>query len=122
MSGPSGLLSLVSFYSFHVLTPFATTATITLACCLCSGFVVLTTSDFPKAQYALGYFTEMGIGCRRDPLEANVWYVRAADQGDERAVARLAIIRNAETGDSLLAAASSQQPQLKKKKSWWKRS
>ena len=34
----------------------------------------------------------MGIGCRRNPLEANVWYVRAADQGDERAIARLAII------------------------------
>jgi len=62
----------------------------------------------------------MGIGCRRDPLEANVWYVRAADQGDERAVARLAIIRSAETGDKLSAAAA-QQPTLKKKKSWWKR-
>ncbi|KAJ9669215.1 Chitin synthase 4 [Coniosporium apollinis] len=53
----------------------------------------------PKAEYAVGYFTEMGIGCRRDPLEANVWYVRAADQGDERAKQRLAIIRAAVSGE-----------------------
>lgn len=42
-------------------------------------------SGLAKAEYTVGYFTEMGIGCRRDPLEANVWYVRAADHGDERA-------------------------------------
>ncbi|KAF2836493.1 HCP-like protein, partial [Patellaria atrata CBS 101060] len=53
----------------------------------------------PKAEYAVGYFTEMGIGCRRDPLEANVWYVKAADQGDDRARQRLAIIRAAASGD-----------------------
>jgi TPR repeat protein len=40
----------------------------------------------------------MGIGCRRDPLEANVWYVRAADRGDERAKQRLAIIQAAASG------------------------
>ncbi|KAJ5097781.1 hypothetical protein N7456_008502 [Penicillium angulare] len=51
-----------------------------------------------KAQYAAGYFTEMGLGCRRDPLEANVWYVKAADQGDERARLRLAAIRAAAEG------------------------
>lgn len=41
----------------------------------------------------------MGIGCRRDPLEANMWYVRAADQGNETATQRLAIIRAAASGD-----------------------
>ena len=41
----------------------------------------------------------MGIGCRRDPLEANVWYVRAADNGDDRAKQRLAIIRAAASGE-----------------------
>lgn len=51
-----------------------------------------------KAQYAVGYFTEMGIGCHRDPLEANVWYVKAADQGDERARHRIAVIRSAADG------------------------
>ncbi|KAL4752169.1 hypothetical protein BDW72DRAFT_76802 [Aspergillus terricola var. indicus] len=59
-----------------------------------------------KAQYAVGYFTEMGIGCRRDPLEANVWYVKAADQGDTRAVHRIAAIRAAADGvNPALAAA-----------------
>jgi TPR repeat protein len=53
-----------------------------------------------KAQYAIGYFTEMGIGCRRDTLEANVWYVRAADQGEERAKQRLAAIQAAAAGES----------------------
>ncbi|CAI6098152.1 unnamed protein product [Clonostachys chloroleuca] len=53
---------------------------------------------FVKAQYAVGYFTEMGIGCHRDILEANVWYVQAADAGDERAKQRLAIIQAAVSG------------------------
>jgi TPR repeat protein len=42
----------------------------------------------------------MGIGCRKDALEANVWYVRAADHGEERAKQRLAIIRAAASGES----------------------
>lgn len=41
----------------------------------------------------------MGIGCRRDPLQANVWYVAAADRGNETAKQRLAIIREAASGD-----------------------
>jgi TPR repeat protein len=52
----------------------------------------------PKAEYAVGYFTEMGIGCRRDPLEANVYYVRAAEKGNENAKQRLNIIRGAVAG------------------------
>ena len=59
---------------------------------------VLLPSGLVKAQYAVGYFTEMGIGCRRDILEANVWYVKAADAGDERAKQRLAAIRAAVSG------------------------
>lgn len=55
-------------------------------------------TGFPKAEYAIGYFTEMGIGCRRDPLEANVWYVRAADHGNANARQRLEIIRAASSG------------------------
>ncbi|RCI11487.1 hypothetical protein L249_7291 [Ophiocordyceps polyrhachis-furcata BCC 54312] len=53
---------------------------------------------FAKAQYAVGYFTESGIGCRRDMLEANVWYVKAADAGDERAKQRLSVIQAAASG------------------------
>lgn len=43
----------------------------------------------------------MGIGCRRDPLEANVWYVKSADSGDERAKHRLAAIRAAASGGGI---------------------
>lgn len=48
----------------------------------------------------------MGIGCRRDPLEANVWYVRAADHGDERAKHRIAAIRAAASGADPNSAAA----------------
>jgi TPR repeat protein len=65
----------------------------------------LSLSELTKAEYAVGYFTEMGIGCRRDPLEANVWYVRAADAGDERAKHRLAAIRAAIAGADPASAA-----------------
>lgn len=57
-------------------------------------------TGLPKAEYAVGYFTEMGIGCRRDPLESNKWYVRAAGSGDERAKHRLAAIHSAASGGS----------------------
>lgn len=43
----------------------------------------------------------MGIGCRRDILEANVWYVKAADAGDERAKQRLAVIQAAVSGEGV---------------------
>jgi TPR repeat protein len=69
-----------------------------------------------KAEYAVGYFTEMGIGCRRDPLEANVWYVRAAEAGDERAKYRLAAIRAAAAGGEQTAAGGSETKGHKAKK------
>ncbi|RPA86891.1 HCP-like protein [Ascobolus immersus RN42] len=58
---------------------------------------------FPKAEYAVGYFTELGIGTRQDSLEANVWYVKAAEHGDERAKKRLATIKANQLGDSGLS-------------------
>ncbi|KAI9810052.1 MAG: hypothetical protein M1826_003778 [Phylliscum demangeonii] len=57
-----------------------------------------------KAEYAVAYFSETGIGCRRDVLEANMWYVRAASQGDERAKARLATIRDGALDDPSAAS------------------
>lgn len=68
-----------------------------------------------KAQYAVGYFTEMGIGCRRDILEANVWYVKAADAGDDRAKQRLNAIRAAASGGMPMEVAPPKNPNLKKK-------
>ncbi|KAF9894616.1 hypothetical protein FE257_006504 [Aspergillus nanangensis] len=69
-----------------------------------------------KAEYAVGYFTEMGIGCRRDPLEANVWYVKAADQGDDRAKHRIAAIRAAAEGANPAQAAEYGKPKDGKKR------
>ena len=78
-------------------------------------------AGLPKAQYAVAYFTETGLGCRRDPLEANMWYVRAADAGDERAKHRLQAIRVAAAGGGVLPPqqlASRKSPsELKGKKS-----
>ncbi|KAK1757500.1 hypothetical protein QBC47DRAFT_296543 [Echria macrotheca] len=69
---------------------------------------------YVKAQYAVGYFTEMGIGCRRDILEANVWYVKAADSGDERAKHRLAAIRAAVSGGTPMEVAPPRNAKIKK--------
>ncbi|KAI9893440.1 MAG: hypothetical protein M1814_006737 [Vezdaea aestivalis] len=63
-------------------------------------------NGLPKAEYAIGFFTETGIGCRPDTLEANVWYVRAADQGEERAINRLANIQAAASGEQAPSANS----------------
>ena len=75
------------------------------------------TLSFAKAEYAIGYFTEMGIGCRRDPLEANTWYSRAAEQGDDRAKSRLAIIREAESGQAEPRNLKPDRKALRRKKS-----
>ncbi|SNX85023.1 related to SKT5 - protoplast regeneration and killer toxin resistance protein [Melanopsichium pennsylvanicum] len=46
-----------------------------------------------KAEYAVGYFTEMGIGTVKDINEARAWYKRAADHGDKRANQRIAALQ-----------------------------
>jgi TPR repeat protein len=56
----------------------------------------------------------MGIGCRRDPLEANVWYVKAADAGDERAKHRLAAIRAAASGGTPMEVVALRNGKVKK--------
>ena len=58
----------------------------------------------------------MGIGCRRDPLEANMWYVRAADQGNETAKQRLQIIRDAAAGNPGIPSGKSELRGKEKKK------
>ncbi|CAG8477211.1 10333_t:CDS:2 [Diversispora eburnea] len=45
--------------------------------------------SLPKAEYAVGYFTEVGIGVKIDQLTADMWYRRAAEHGDKRAQQRL---------------------------------
>lgn len=43
----------------------------------------------PKAQFALGNFYDKGIGCSKMPTEAQKWYQKAAESGDEKALGRL---------------------------------
>ncbi|KAG8887808.1 hypothetical protein FRB98_008990 [Tulasnella sp. 332] len=42
-----------------------------------------------KAMYAVGYFTEVGIGTAQSTQDAVIWYKRAAEAGDKRASQRL---------------------------------
>ncbi|KAI9321540.1 hypothetical protein BX666DRAFT_1850101 [Dichotomocladium elegans] len=42
-----------------------------------------------KGEYAVGYFTEMGIGTVANLEEALQWYKRAANNGDKRAIQRI---------------------------------
>ncbi|GAA6053826.1 hypothetical protein JCM3770_004737 [Rhodotorula araucariae] len=42
-----------------------------------------------KAEYACGYFTEVGIGTYRDERDALEWFRKAAAHGDKRAMDRL---------------------------------
>lgn len=42
-----------------------------------------------KAMYAVGYFTEVGIGTTQNQQKAQNWYISAAENGDERALTRL---------------------------------
>ncbi|CAO3590816.1 unnamed protein product [Absidia cylindrospora] len=45
--------------------------------------------ELPKAEYAVGYFTEVGIGISKNLDNAMVWYKKAAEHGDKRAIQRL---------------------------------
>ncbi|PVG02851.1 HCP-like protein [Serendipita vermifera] len=42
-----------------------------------------------KAEFAVGYYAEQGIGVKQDIEFAKRWYMRAAAQGNKRAMARL---------------------------------
>jgi TPR repeat protein len=44
---------------------------------------------YAKAEYAVGYYTETGIGVKTELDEARRWYMRAAAQGNKRAMQRL---------------------------------
>lgn len=46
-----------------------------------------------NAEYAVGYYSEVGIGVPVDTEEAKRWYARAAAQGHERATQRLRDLR-----------------------------
>ena len=46
-------------------------------------------SNFVKAQYALGNFFEKGVGCEKNVKELQEWYKKAAENGDEKSLARI---------------------------------
>lgn len=46
-------------------------------------------AGLPKAEYALGYFYEVGIGVAQDVHQAVPWYLKAAEHGEKRATKRL---------------------------------
>ncbi|KAH8549682.1 hypothetical protein BGW37DRAFT_502227 [Umbelopsis sp. PMI_123] len=48
---------------------------------------------YAKAEYAVGYYTETGIGVKPELDEARRWYMRAAAQGNKRAMQRLTELR-----------------------------
>ncbi|WVR09187.1 hypothetical protein IAU60_006249 [Kwoniella sp. DSM 27419] len=48
-----------------------------------------------KAEYAVGYYTEIGIGVKQDMELAKRWYMRAAAQQHKRAMQRLTELNNA---------------------------
>jgi len=70
---------------------------------------------YAKAEYAVGYFKEAGIGCKQDSLEANMWYWRAAQQGDERAKQRMLAINQAVSGSSKTEAKPTRKSLFSKK-------
>lgn len=45
--------------------------------------------DLPRAQFALANFYEKGIGCIKSQLDAQEWYKKGAENGDEKCLARL---------------------------------
>ncbi|WVQ75416.1 hypothetical protein IAR50_005037 [Cryptococcus sp. DSM 104548] len=47
-----------------------------------------------KAEYAVGYYTEIGIGVKQDMDLAKRWYMRAAAQQHKRAMQRLTELNN----------------------------
>ncbi|KAI0693880.1 HCP-like protein [Cytidiella melzeri] len=48
-----------------------------------------------KAEYAVGYYAEAGIGVKQDIEFAKRWYMRAAAQGNKRAMNRLTEMKRA---------------------------
>ncbi len=47
-----------------------------------------------KAEYALGYFSEVGLGVKADLEEAKLWYYKAASQKHPKAIKKIKELRN----------------------------
>ncbi|KAH3676285.1 hypothetical protein WICPIJ_009160 [Wickerhamomyces pijperi] len=51
-------------------------------------------SGFVKAEYALGYFYEVGLGCEKNLELSKKFYLKAATNGHEKAIAKLRSWKN----------------------------
>ena len=60
-----------------------------------------------KAEFAVGYYIETGIGTGSNLQEAKRWYLMAAEQGQKRAMARLAELKRMPNGGPSGGAGSS---------------
>ncbi|KAK4685042.1 uncharacterized protein P7C73_g5114, partial [Tremellales sp. Uapishka_1] len=58
-----------------------------------------------KAEYAVGYYTEIGIGVKQDIELAKRWYMRAAAQQHKRAMQRLTEMNNTKNAKTKKGAA-----------------
>ncbi|KAL1691392.1 hypothetical protein GGG16DRAFT_113086 [Schizophyllum commune] len=62
-----------------------------------------------KAEYAVGYYAEVGIGVKQDIELAKRWYMRAAAQGNKRAMNRLTELKRMGNKRSQMARPTRQQ-------------
>ena len=60
----------------------------------------LAAANFAPAQFKLGSFYEKGSGVTRDVAQAKVWYGRAAERGNVRAMHNLAVLHAENPGPS----------------------
>jgi len=64
---------------------------------------------WPRAEYAVGYYAEVGIGVKQDMDLAKRWYMRAAAQGNKRAMSRLTELKRLGNKRSAAARPTRQQ-------------
>jgi TPR repeat protein len=50
----------------------------------------------PSAEFALGYYAEVGVGCPKDVDAARKWYLKASEHGNVDAVERLKALSQAQ--------------------------
>ena len=49
----------------------------------------------PSAEFAMGYYAEVGVGCPKDVEVARKWYIKAAEHGNADAAERLQALNQA---------------------------
>ncbi|KNC97855.1 uncharacterized protein SPPG_06851 [Spizellomyces punctatus DAOM BR117] len=68
-----------------------------------------------KAEYAVGYYSEHGVGVRPDLEEARRWYLRAAAQGHKRSIQKVKELKGVLYGGAGTRAGSERAGEWRKK-------